>query len=118
MLANLGFTKGLIVTDLTALSLDQLKNLQKDIEKAINSFEARRLAHARQELEAKAKELGVSLAEILGSKPAKGAKAAVSAKYRNPKNPEETWSGRGRKPRWLVVAMTSVGAKLDDFLIG
>ena len=59
MLANLGFTKGLIVTDLTALSLDQLKNLQKDIEKAINSFEARRLAHARQELEAKAKELGV-----------------------------------------------------------
>jgi DNA-binding protein H-NS len=118
VLANLGFTKGLIVTDLTALSLDQLKNLQKDIEKAINSFEARRLAHARQELEAKAKELGVSLAEILGSKPAKGAKAAVSAKYRNPKNPEETWSGRGRKPRWLVVAMTSVGAKLDDFLIG
>ena len=118
MLANLGFTKGLIVTDLTALSLDQLKNLQKDIEKAINSFEARRLAHARQELEAKAKELGVSLAEILGSNPAKGAKAAVSAKYRNPKNPEETWSGRGRKPRWLVVAMTSVGAKLDDFLIG
>ena len=106
------------MTDLTALSLDQLKNLQKDIEKAINSFEARRLAHARQELEAKAKELGVSLAEILGSKPEKGAKAAVSAKYRNPKNPEETWSGRGRKPRWLVVAMTSVGAKLDDFLIG
>ena len=106
------------MTDLTALSLDQLKNLQKDIEKAINSFEARRLAHARQELEAKAKELGVSLAEILGSKPAKGAKAAVSAKYRNPKNPEETWSGRCRKPRWLVVAMTSVGAKLDDFLIG
>ena len=106
------------MTDLTALSLDQLKNLQKDIEKAINSFEARRLAYARQELEAKAKELGVSLAEILGSKPAKGAKAAVSAKYRNPKNSEETWSGRGRKPRWLVVAMTSVGAKLDYFLIG
>lgn len=106
------------MTDINSMDLDQLKKFQKDIEKAISSYEARRLADARKALEAKAAELGVSLAEIMGSKPAKGAKAAVSAKYRNPKNPEETWSGRGRKPRWLVVAMTSVGAKLDDFLIG
>ena len=55
------------MTDINSMDLDQLKKLQKDIEKAINSFEARRLAHARQELEAKAKELGVSLAEILGN---------------------------------------------------
>ena len=106
------------MTDINSMDLDQLKKLQKDLEKAISSYEARRLADARKALEAKAAELGVSLAEIMGGKPAKGAKPAVAAKYRNPKNPEETWSGRGRKPRWLVVAMTSVGAKLDDFLIG
>jgi DNA-binding protein H-NS len=100
------------------MNLDQLKQLKKDIEKAINSFEARRLAEARKALEAKAAELGVSLADILGTTPAKRAKAAVAAKYRNPKNPDETWSGRGRKPRWLTVALTSVGAKMDDFLVG
>lgn len=99
------------------MSLNELQKLKKDVERAINSYEARRLADARKALEAKAAELGVSLAEILGGKPVKGTKAAVAAKYRNPKNPEETWTGRGRKPRWLVVAMTSVGAKLDDFLI-
>ena len=109
--------KDRILTDVNAMNLDQLKKLKKDLEKAISSFEARRMADARKALEAKAAELGVSLAEVMGSKPTKGAKAAVAAKYSNPKKPEETWSGRGRKPRWLVVAMTSVGAKLDDFLI-
>lgn len=103
--------------DINSMDLKQLKELKKDIEKAISSFEARRLANARRELEAKADELGVSLSEVLGTKPAKGTKAVVAPKYRNPKNPSETWSGRGRKPRWLTVALTSVGAKLEDFLI-
>ena len=103
--------------DINSMDLKQLKELKKDIEKAISSFEARRLANARRELEAKAAELGVSLSEVLGTKPAKGTKAVVAPKYRNPKNPSETWSGRGRKPRWLTVALTSVGAKLEDFLI-
>lgn len=103
--------------DINSMDLKQLKELKKDIEKAISSFEARRLANARRELEAKAAELGVSLSEVLGTKPAKGTRAVVAPKYRNPKNPSETWSGRGRKPRWLTVALTSVGAKLEDFLI-
>lgn len=103
--------------DINSMDLKQLKELKKDIEKAISSFEARRLANARRELEAKAAELGVSLSEIFGSKPAKATRAVVAPRYRNPKNPSETWSGRGRKPRWLTVALTSVGAKLEDFLI-
>jgi DNA-binding protein H-NS len=42
-------------------------------------------------------------------------RAPAVVKYRNPNNLDETWSGRGRKPRWLTVALTSVGAQLDDF---
>lgn len=104
------------MTDLTALSLDQLKNLQKDIANAINSFEARRLAHARQELEAKAKELGMSLAEILGGKPTKAAKVAVAAKYAHPENASMTWSGRGRKPKWVEAALDA-GKTMADLEI-
>jgi DNA-binding protein H-NS len=33
--------------------------------------------------------------------------------YRNPDNPAETWSGRGRRPRWLVAALEA-GYKLDQ----
>lgn len=40
----------------------------------------------------------------------------VRPKYRNPKNPTETWSGRGRMPRWLKPQLGG-GRKLDDFLI-
>jgi DNA-binding protein H-NS len=40
----------------------------------------------------------------------------VLAKYRNPRNPEETWAGRGKQPRWLASQLQS-GKKLDQFLI-
>jgi DNA-binding protein H-NS len=40
----------------------------------------------------------------------------VLAKYRNPTNPEETWAGRGKQPRWLAAQLRS-GKKLDQFLI-
>jgi DNA-binding protein H-NS len=40
----------------------------------------------------------------------------VFPKYQNPKNPTETWSGRGRQPRWLSPQLRS-GKKLDDFRI-
>ena len=40
----------------------------------------------------------------------------VRPKYRNPKNPTETWSGRGRVPRWLKPQLRG-GCKLADFVI-
>lgn len=40
----------------------------------------------------------------------------VRPKYRNPKNPTETWSGRGRVPRWLKPQLRG-GRKLADFVI-
>src|SRR3954454_66937 len=40
----------------------------------------------------------------------------VSAKYRNPDNPAETWAGRGRKPKWVQDKIDQ-GASLDDLLI-
>jgi DNA-binding protein H-NS len=40
----------------------------------------------------------------------------VLPKYRNPKNPAETWSGRGMQPRWLRPQLRA-GKRLEDFLI-
>jgi DNA-binding protein H-NS len=40
----------------------------------------------------------------------------VRPKYRNPNNPSETWSGRGKQPRWLRPQLRA-GRRLDDFLI-
>ncbi|WP_287961779.1 H-NS histone family protein [Alcanivorax sp.] len=47
-----------------------------------------------------------------GGKP----RGTVPPKYRNPDNPSETWTGRGRKPRWVVAALER-GLTLDDLRI-
>src|SRR5262249_46819149 len=50
------------------------------------------------------------------SKEARRPYPKVLPKYRNPKNPGETWAGRGKQPRWLVAQLRS-GRKLEDFRI-
>jgi len=40
----------------------------------------------------------------------------VLPKYCNPLSPSETWSGRGKQPRWLVAALKT-GRQLDEFKI-
>ncbi|WP_016850206.1 H-NS family nucleoid-associated regulatory protein, partial [Xanthomonas citri] len=40
----------------------------------------------------------------------------VPPKYRNPGNAQETWTGRGKQPRWLAE-LTAAGKKVEDFLI-
>ncbi len=45
-----------------------------------------------------------------------GGVSKVAPKYRNPANEKDTWSGRGRQPRWLA-ALTGAGHKAEDYLI-
>lgn len=89
--------------ELSTLSLDELKQLQKDVAKAIDTFEARQKADAHAKLEALARDLGFSLSE-LANLPGKAKKGPVPAKYRDPENPAVTWSGRGRRPKWFMDA--------------
>lgn len=92
--------------DLEALSLNELKQMQKDIAKAIYGYEHRQKADARAKVEAYAKELGFSLSELVGAE-TKITRARVAPKYKHPDNPALTWTGRGRQPRWFVDALAS-----------
>jgi DNA-binding protein H-NS len=102
--------------DLEALSLSELRKLQKDVAKAITTYEDRQKAEARAKVEAFARELGYSLAELVGSD-AKPKHAPVAPKYRHPENPALAWSGRGRKPQWYVKALEA-GKTAEDMVIG
>lgn len=94
--------------NLEALSLKELKKLERDVAAAIDSFEARAKAQALAVLDAKARELGFSLAELTGAEVSlKSKRSPAAAKYRNPANAKETWSGRGRKPFWFVAALAA-----------
>lgn len=94
--------------DLNELSLAELKKLQKSVAVAIANFADREKAHARAELEAKARELGFDLASLIGTNQSgKRTRAPAAAKYRNPADTAETWSGRGRRPLWFVAAIAA-----------
>ncbi len=111
----------------------QLAKLRKDreiLEKREKALLAKTNDKVLGQIVALAKDAGITAADIakaLGAaKPAKtkapraakkGALAGkkVAAKYRNPANPEQTWTGRGVSPAW-VQALKTAGT-LDTALI-
>lgn len=93
-------------TDLGKMSMEELKQLKKDVDAAIKGFAERRRAEALKAIEAVAKEHGMSVDEIVGLK-GKKRKGKTPPKYVNPANPAETWSGRGRQPAWFKSAITA-----------
>lgn len=101
--------------NLDTMSLKELKDLQTRVAREITGFEDRKKREALAELEEKARTLGFTLNELVAAAPARKRKPA-RAKYANPANAAETWTGRGRKPRWAEAALKS-GKSLDDLLI-
>lgn len=109
--------------DLSNLNVDQLKDLLKKIPSEIKRRAEEAGSAAREaaidKLKAIAREHGYSLEELTGTKKARkssGARKPVAAKYANPSNSSETWTGRGRKPLW-VVSWLDEGKALEDLLI-
>ncbi|MEZ5750594.1 MAG: H-NS histone family protein [Paracoccaceae bacterium] len=101
--------------DLESLSLKDLKQLQKNVEAAIADYTDREKRRALAEVEAFARERGLSPADLAGIMTKRTRKPA-SAKYANPADASQTWSGRGRRPRWVDAALAS-GKALDDLAI-
>lgn len=99
--------------DLESMSSDALKKLIADAQKALKTVDARRRAEAKRAMEQAAKEYGFSVDEVMDGK-TKGPKG--SAKYANPADPSQTWTGRGRKPNWVLEALKA-GKSIDDMAI-
>lgn len=99
--------------NLDSLSLAELRELRNKVERAISSYEERRRKDALAAVESAAREHGFNLAELTGVKISRSKSAP---KYANPENPEMTWSGRGRKPRWVQEHLDS-GKPIEDLAI-
>lgn len=105
--------------DISDLSVEQLERLQIEAEALIASKKDQAIEDAYLQIVAIAENVGLSIEQILefgASKRKKGTRKAVEPRYRNKNNPSETWTGRGKQPRWLVAELDK-GAKLEDFLI-
>ena len=96
---------------LKSMAIDELWQLHQQVVAKL----ARVLAIEKARLEERLHKLG-SASNIITSDRQRRPYPKVLPKYRNPKNPAETWSGRGKQPRWLTAQLRS-GKKVKDFLI-
>jgi DNA-binding protein H-NS len=109
--------------DLSSYNLSELKGLQSDIEKAIKERGQQNVKQAREQILAIAQNLGVSVEDLLAGAGAKsnakskgGTGVKIDAQYRNPADASQSWSGRGRKPQWVVNTIEN-GGTLEDLRI-
>jgi DNA-binding protein H-NS len=101
------------------LSLKDLVDLETKVQKAIAAARDRERAELKKKVADLAETHGFSVAELFGGGRGRGpgkSKSVGVAKYANPENRADTWTGRGRKPNWLVERLKN-GAKLSDFEI-
>lgn len=97
--------------DLKSMSVDQLWTLHEQVVAELGhkiAAEKARLEHRLHKLR--------SIGDVGEPRRPRRPYPKVVPKYQNPKNPTETWTGRGKQPRWLKAQLRS-GKKLDDFLI-
>lgn len=103
--------------DLSHMSEDELDSLIKSAQRAREEKKRGKKKEAIAEIMRLAASEGLTVKISEGSKPVsvrKGSK--VSAKYRNPHNHEQTWTGRGMKPRWLK-ALIDQGHDIREFAV-
>lgn len=100
--------------DIDTMSREELTSLRQDIDKALSSLDDRRRSEARAAAEKAAREHGFSLDDIVATRKKSGTKNPP--KYRNPEDPRQTWSGRGRQPAWIKEAIKD-GKDLESFAI-
>jgi DNA-binding protein H-NS len=107
-------------TDLAMLTVDELWNFRQLIDEVLVQKIASELASLKGRLEllnpkqVTKKRVSRKPPEVMAEK--RRPYPSVLPKYRNPKKPSETWSGRGRQPRW-VQAQLGLGKQLQDLLI-
>ena len=105
-------------TDLNNLDIDQLTELLGKAQTEVASREKQGRRDLRAELERGVAAEGYKMADIfpeLGAASSSSARRKRPAKYRNPQNPEQTWSGIGRTPKWVQAILDERGIDMAAF---
>lgn len=106
--------------NLEALSPAELQALIKNAEAQMESSRKNHIKDVRAKIDGILASAGLTIGEVYptrGGKATKGVKAAVAPKYRNPDNSTQSWSGRGKRPRWFVEALKKRGVTPQSLLI-
>jgi len=97
------------------MSYAELAAMQVRIERAKTEKQNSERVALRHKLTDIAKEHGFDIRELFDGR--RRGKGSVAVKYRDPHNADNTWTGRGRMPRWMTAATKGSKAKKEDFLV-
>jgi DNA-binding protein H-NS len=98
--------------DLSKLSLEELEALAKEIEIEVTTRREAERERVLQQMRELAASIGTTPEDLFG-KTGRVAEKTVAVKYRHPDDPSLAWSGRGKRPLWVVEALES-GKTLED----
>jgi DNA-binding protein H-NS len=106
--------------NLSSLSTDELWALHEQV----GNILAEKITNEKRELEQRLAKLnsGIMAKKSRPDLPVAERRSArrkyppVLPKFQNPSDPSETWAGRGKQPRWMVLQLKA-GKKMNDFLI-
>lgn len=104
-------------SNLEKLAYAELVELRNEVNALIAQKQDEGRAVLKAELAELARQHGFELDEVLGRRGTRQGKGRVAIKYRDTKDPQNTWTGRGRMPRWMTAALKGRGVKKEDFLI-
>ena len=99
---------------LDKMSYPELRKLQKRIEVAIAEKRTADAHTTKERLRQMAEKAGFDIKALFGRRGS--SRGSGVTKYRNPKDSSQIWTGRSRKPNWLVDAVKK-GAKIESFAI-
>ena len=97
-------------------SYKELKSQAEDLMRQAEAARKAEIAAALAEIKAKMSAYGITLADLGAKARAAKPRKPVAAKYRNAAT-NETWSGRGRAPKWLAAELAK-GRKREEFAVG
>ena len=112
-----------MAVDLKSLSPKELQALIAGAHAQMQEARGNMIQDVRKKIDALLNLSRLSLAEVY---PTRGGKktsskkgiGSVAPKYRNPSDPSETWSGRGRQPLWFAEAIKKRAVTVESLLIG
>jgi DNA-binding protein H-NS len=118
-LACLDRSRKMKLRNLDSMSIDELWTLHEQVAEILTT----KISGEKAELEERLRRLGRQFEGRLSDTHSSGSQRErrrpyprVVPKYCNPSKPSETWSGRGKTPRWLR-AQLDIGRNVEDFRI-
>lgn len=100
--------------DLSKYSITQLRALEVQVIDELKTRHFLSISKAREQILYIAQSAGLSEKDLRAIKAPKMSKQSIVAvKYRNPADPTQQWSGRGRQPAW-VKAWIASGKNIEE----